>query len=184
MSVASALQIPDQPAAGLTEIIPMGGDGFTAPHQAQVATVQLAGDAGGGSSLITIRLDERYTNLVSVVSANITGAAANTNYLLDLQMTAFEVYRILGFLTFVSFGGAITGALNSVLWTPPPVLAIAPPGLASAPPLVRFGTANVDGDTNLLSVRVYCFDKRARELTPLNVLLASVPRASALINGT
>ncbi len=168
MAVAETFAMPNQPAAGHCKHIPLGGDGFSAPHSAYSLVVNLAGAAGGGNSTITIYGDERYTQMVSYMRNEIVGVAADTDQRMFILLDTLEQIQI----NDPAIHSAVTSSA-SVLWKPPGVI------FSSQNPTdarLLFQFLNVDGDTHNIDARVYNFDKRARELTPLSILLASLPR--------
>ena len=66
-------------------------------------------------------------------------------------------------------------------WCPPPELGTSEVGAAANDPMeLQVVTPNVDGDTLFFRGRVYNFIKNVRQLTPLERLVASVPRGSSL----
>jgi len=169
MPVSLALTLPDQPAAGLVTWLPLGGDGFTAPHSAYLlGRVALANDAGGGLAVTTITLDPRYESIVSQVMFQKDSVAAATLFMLEVATAnADYIDRIRS-----SADNAVGDAINSAAWSPAPFLKAA---------TLTLTTPNTDTETNYLDALIYNFNKEASQVSPLNVLLACLPRAASLI---
>lgn len=176
MSVTSLVELPNQPAAGLVQTVPLGGDGMTAPHSATQVDINLASDASGNYNRVTIELDPRYTSLISYIAVSVAGAAAAVANRLTIACGTFDQIHNVDNTGWA----AVTGStLAAKLWKPPAVLC----GRSSIPtdgsldyPYIDSYIPNTNGETHYLRTRIYNFDKRARELTPLPILLASLPR--------
>lgn len=168
MSVAETVALPAQPATGLTNYTPLGGNGFSAPQSSYNIQVTLACDASGGTNKITVTMDPQFTQLVSYVQTTIAGVAADT-----------ESSRSVGFDTFDEIHDhrpclLDAGTTANMLWKPPGVMLYQAD--STYDPKVVSTIENVDGDTHFLICRIYNFDKLARQHTPLSVLLANLPR--------
>ncbi len=168
MAVDDSFAMPEQPASGQCRYIPLGGDGFTAPHSAYSIVVNLAGAAGGGNSTITVYGDERFTQMVSYMRNETVGVSADTDQRMFVLIDALEVIQI----NEPAIHSAVTSSA-SILWKPPGII-FSSRNKTDSRLLGQF--LNVDGDTHNFNARVYNFDKRAREVTPLSILLASLPR--------
>lgn len=181
MSVSETLALPAQPTDGIAEYTPLGGDGFNAPDSATHVTVNLAGDASGGSSLILVGFDPRYTCLVSYAAVKLQGLAADANLRQEIRCTFFESFLVSSVCSYLPITG-VTGALNNALWTPPAILVSAGDSPTTNGPYYRAVTANAGvGTTMTVTLRIYNFNKRARELVPLPQLLSTLVRSSTLI---
>lgn len=178
MTVTCTVALPGQPdQTGQTHLEPLGGDGFTAPHSAYIVYAACDGDVSSGENRIYIQPDARYVSLVQYVAISISGASADKNVRMTItsrSQDALHVVRVIPYYAAVSGAGKTN---NAGIWSPPPLL-IANPGAAAAtnPPYLLLMTPNVNGETVALRTRIYNFDVRAREVTPLDDLLASVPR--------
>lgn len=166
MSVSVTVALPTQPAAGSSVYQPLGGNGYTAPNSYYSVLTQLAGDASGGTNTITVTLDPRFECIVSLVQSFQTGGAAavehETQLLQQLPTAAPHRARASG-------TGQFEGALSDTSvfsWSPPLII---------DPLSVIARTENVDGDTHNALIWIYNFNKRASEVTPLNILLAALP---------
>ncbi len=167
MSVADTFKIPANPTAGGLEYIPLGGDGWSAPQSAYVANLQLASDASGGTSALTIELDPQFLALVSYVQTVVSGTSADV-----------PSRRTIGCSTFESIHnaedaeqGEATTAVR--LWKPPGIMATETAGFV---PNIISKIPNTNGETHFLVCRIFNFQKRARERSPLWILLQNLPR--------
>lgn len=174
MSVSVDIALPDdQPSSGSYTYVPLGGNGFTAPHACYLLqSISVAGDASGGTAQVGVTLDPRYQGLISVVQADQVGTTADVDvrYTIQAEDPSGNIYSqisVAGTLKHLSFENNARGA-----WSPPSVFNASK---------VLFKAANVNGDTYAMSGIIYLFNKRASELTPLSVLLSSLPRAQHLI---
>lgn len=167
MSVAATLQVPEQPAAGGLEYLPLGGDGFSAPQSAYAVNVQLASDASGGTSTITINFDPQFLGLVSYVETVVTGASADVPSRRTIGLSTFESMH--------DAEDAEEGEGTTVvrLWRPPGAMATQVGGFV---PNIVGRIPNTNTETHFLTARIYNFNKRAREFTPLYLLLQNLPR--------
>jgi len=163
LSVTSSFTLPAQPATGSAIQVPLGGDGFSAPHSAVVLrSITLAHDVSGGSAVMEVILDDRFCSLVSyqqmfidqatelaeVVRAEIVGATSpicRDNITLTPNATLSDTAGI---------------------WYPPSWIL---PGTANRC-ILRYTAVNVDGDTSHQNALIYQFDIRVRELTNVGFL--------------
>lgn len=176
MSVSSTVQLPNNPDSGAVDLVPLGGDGFSSPISLYIVKVDLDSDAGGGNNRITIRFDVRYTSIVSYASLQITSGAAAIGARLEIRTNGDENVAIQQELPVVSVSGSNT--TNAMLWTPPALMVSAAHSATETdPPVLRGTIDNTDTESQILTARIYNFDKRARELAPLHVLLASLTRS-------
>jgi len=163
MSVAFAVTIPTQPVTGALVYIPLGGDGFSAPQSAWgIVASTLAGDVSGGQAGMDVTLDDRYTSLVSFVAPQVNmGTEADLE--VQMRLVGNTTPNMVENITLVA--AAITSDAAG-LWIPPAW--ICPGGDQVC--TVSFVAPNTDGDTLVLSLLVYNFDIRAREVTPSGIL--------------
>lgn len=173
MSVTTEVTLgAGQPASGTYSWLPLGGNGFTSPLAAYLLNgVAIAGDASGGSAQITVNMDDRYANLVSVIQQTVSVVAADVEMRFTLQHGEHAGNMSLSAHSAPNNFNSVDQAARSS-WSPPPFF--------GADALVS-RCANTNGDTYALSGVVYLFNKRAAEITPLSVLLASLPRTQAIV---
>lgn len=174
MAVAITVTLPAQPAAGRTVFQPLGGDGKSAPLGCYFVTAEVDGDASGGNAVITIRMDDRYTNLVPYLNLGIQADAAAGDFMMRVHASDANSdpprVQIVGTIPQIATAVSDNGQF---LWYPPPIFfqgnGIA---VASAP--------NVGvGETYKLQVEVLVFDIDVRRLAPLPWLMLNVPGVSA-----
>jgi len=169
IAVSVAVTLPAQPAVGRVTYIPLGGDGKMSPIAAySVVGVGVTGAAGGGSALMTVTMDDRYSSLIQYVSwSNDQVARADADFRTRIA-TPIRLTPILsdsGLQTSIS--SSIASATVSRTWAPPPVIL----GGGSSPGFLEHAMLNVADDEYLLNAMVFLFDIRVRELTPMGPLL-------------
>lgn len=169
IAVASSVTLPLQPSTGVVRYIPLGGDGFTAPFAAyNVIGHSVTGAVGGGSSTLTVVMDDRYVSLVSYVSlANTQVASANADFslLLSAQSSGMPTQSSQGVLTAID--ADVNASTVRTTWAPQPVL------LAGAEKrgVITGLMLNVDADVYAMSALIYLFNIRVREMSPTGLLL-------------
>lgn len=168
ISVSSTHVLPDTTEA---QYIPLGGDGFAAPHFCwAVGPIFLAGDASGGNAEISVTMDDRYCSLITYMNHGLAGPT-NTE-ILQVVQSADGSNRIplIGFTGNLIARNSVLGSTNSLLdYIPPPT--ILPGGDQVAVSRTIF--VNDAAMTFQVSMNIFCFDIRARELTPMAGLLWS-----------
>lgn len=169
MAVTETVVLPAQPATGLVDYIPLGGNGYNAPMSAYSFQVTLASDASAGTNSITLEMDPQFLSLISYLQVTVSGASASMANRIDIGATTFDVI----YDTALVFWDDATD-VASKLWKPP--AAMVTQQNANYQPFVKSHLLNVDGETHFFIGRIYNFAKRARETTPLSVLLANLPR--------
>lgn len=167
MAVSLAVTLPDQPVGGGLEFIPLGGDGFSAPQSAYVVNMDIAGDVSGGLSTLTINFDPQFVGLVSYMQTTVSGVAADTISRRQINLSTGESINDNRALI---LGEATQANMN---WLPPGVLAY---DNGTFTPTMISRVANVDGDSHFLVTRIYNFNKRAREISPLYLFMLNLPR--------
>lgn len=167
MSVSDSVTIPANPTTGGLEYIPLGGNGFTAPQSAYTVSIAVVSDASGGTSTLTINFDDQYLSLVSFVQTTVTASSADVPSRRTLTMSTFDALHD---ATDCQQGEGTTAAR---IWKPPGVMGKV--GIGFTPNCVS-RIANTDTETHFLGIRIYNFNVRARETTPLALLLQNLPR--------
>lgn len=167
MSVLTELTIPVTPAGGNVVYSPLGGDGFNAPISCYLVNgVSVSGDASGGTAQVKITMDDRYQSLIATVDAKVTSQASAAQTRITI---ATEGPWSLGVTKLSTLDPLGTGHVN---WSPPPIF--------DALTLNALWD-NIDATEDYkLTAIIYNFNKRASELVPLSVLLASLPRSQTL----
>ncbi len=182
MSVSALVVMPTQPAttpsSNVLKFEPLGGNGYRSPFAAYSVRVGVLGDASGGFAQVRIGFDERYVALLSYVHIGIIGAVADTDFICNFQCGIDDNVQ----LTETALKRGITsvsGYDTNYIWLPPACVASGPPNAGtntSVAPYVDTYVDNVDGDTLTVGLRVYLFQKDARERVPLEQLLAVLKR--------
>ncbi len=168
MSVAASVTLPDQPANGTVVLLPLGGDGNSAPRSRyEVFAFAIAGDGSGGNAVLTLTLDDVYESLVMQVSCfhNSPNDSENVFQLVS-RKNAVAINAVTAHL--LAEAGPTSRAL--AIWCPPPLINVTE---------VNLTTPNLNTETYQMSVTILNFNKRASERTPLNILYASLPRGTS-----
>lgn len=171
MAVQETFILPAQPAIGRAMYIPLGGNGFTAPHAAyHIVGAGIDCDVSGGSASVICQLDDRFVSLVSFWMFQSESAAADVDFRFTLAGGLSPIDVNQGTAAAVD-ADAGNGFRASASWIPPTVLM---PGGAVGSPSNRLTChiPNVDGTKLACSGMIYCFNIRAREVIPMNVLLS------------
>ena len=176
MSVSAQTALPAQPTTGSVALVPLGGDGWVAPHSAYTIEQTVTHDASGGSATNEIRFDPRYTQLLSYINCLQTSGADAVEVAFSVECSSNDRILVIKSLPLVAVSGLST--TNTGLWTPPAILCSAGLGVAGDLPFFRVVVDNVDTETTIMRARVYNFDKRARERVPLPQLLGTLVRGT------
>lgn len=178
MAVTATIQLPNQPAVGGAEFLPLGGDGTTAPLGCYLVTIGVVGDAGGGNANLAINLDRRYTNLIAWANPQVAVATAAPIMQLGIRATGGVTGTgdptIVG--TMPHDHAVFANPTSSFLWYPPPIYYVQRGS-------VHFTTANIAAtETYTLVAQIYCFHPEVTRITPLSWLQQNVPGVSAPVS--
>lgn len=171
MSVTATFTPPAQPGTGVLTYVPLGGDGYTAPQAAYaINNFEVIGDASAGHARLTVEMDPRFCSLVAWVSFSIRQAtSADAEYRLTVGSTsgATQIPTQADSGLVVAISSTITTAeINKMISIVPMMM----PG-AGQSGRVEANFLNVDTDTYRMSLLIYLFNIRVRELTPMGPLL-------------
>lgn len=167
MSIAQTLALPDQPALGDVNLVPLGGDGFTAPHSSyHVNTFEVEGDATGGTVTQTIRMDPRYVSLISYATLRMT-QVNDTDEIVRFTISGGGFMPRVGCTRTLEHDPHLSTFEIFDTWVPAPVLA---PGAGRTTSLSVICDNNVN-NLYFVDALVYLFDIRVREMTPMGPLL-------------
>ncbi len=169
MAVAVEITLPAQPAIGLVTYVPLGGDGWTAPHSVFEVSVASVGDASGGNKVVTVNFDARWQSVVTYMRATNDSASTTIEMFMELLQNHNQP-QLSAFCNAVPVA-AIANTVNLMTWAPPPI-----PGMRRA----RMTTPNVNGDDTLFQFYLYNFNINVLQQVPLNLILASLPRAESV----
>ncbi len=159
--------MPDQPASGTLDRIPLGGDGFTAPIAAySIQSHAGTGDAGGGALFVQAVMDPRFVSLVAYATLQLAQATPGD---VDIRMTIGGARQPAQALQEPIVATSSTMSTQTIVrtWSPNPYLL---PGGSVSPDLL-FTVVNVLADVLSMDALVYLFDIRVREITPMGPLL-------------
>lgn len=169
MSVSISVNLPAQPSSSVVDgaiaYIPLGGDGYEAPHSMFQGVVNLDADASGGTQTISIFADPRFQSMVQFFTTNTAAPAADkvVQWFCQPSNNAAGVYTL-----------ARTCAN------------LARCGLAMTPPLVMpwanwsVQQGNVDTEDMFLDFTILNYAIDCTHKVPLNIILASIPQAGLI----
>lgn len=168
MSVAEIVSLPAQPAVGLVEYIPLGGDGVNAPIATWAIEVTLASDGSGGTNAITVNFDPRYSSVVQFMTVTIGGSVADVVTQARFQNTPCDMYEQNTATLLTSFNGLA-------------IAQVRPPGMiftqaGAVVPFCLSTIANTDTETHTIRLRMYNFVKELRQLAPNWLTMFNLPR--------
>lgn len=144
---------------------PLGGDGFSAPLSMYEVGISLAGNGSGGIAQLIIEPDERFESLLILCQMTMTSATAAIECFFQLSIDSVFSRAFIDAVPLDSMQ-----SFNSASWNPPPILAFTDARIIIPEPGV--------GPVLTTSWFVYNFNIRASELTPMQTILASLPRSS------
>lgn len=179
MSVSAQVQVPLQPANGSSVERALGGSGLVAPHSCHDVSINVTGDATGGSATLIIHTDARWVSVFSMAKLVVSSNTATVNFMVDIlgdaQVGGPSCTGVLPFDALLPSGSIAT-------WVPQPYFGTSMANRTSAadPLRIRAVIPNVDTDVFFLNVRIFNFKKNVLEQTPLGVLASSMPRAASL----
>lgn len=168
MSVTATIALPSQPATGLLEYIPLGGDGIQAPHGVYALEAALSSDGGGGTNTITVEMDPQYSTLVQYVTIAMGSSAAAQITFLQVRNTVCDTYDVNILNVWTSFNGLGQAVVH------PAGLILASTG--STTPQVISTAVNTDTETHTLRIRMYLFVKELRQYAPNWMTMFNLPR--------
>lgn len=169
MSVTLEFALNEQPATGAVNLVPLGGNGFTAPQSMYEIQATLAGDVSGGTNKITFTQDPRFSSLLTLANNTYVGNTGPIEVGFEMRNTAPAGPFARGFSN-ASPLSTINGVIITV-WNPPPIMTM---------DLWACTTPNVDGDTSNFNAWVYNFNIRVLEVTPMFQILANLPRPGSM----
>lgn len=167
MAITQNLNLPDQPAIGEVEYIPLAGNGKTSPRSAYLGNFQVVGDATGGLITLSVFRDPRFEHIVSFLSAEKLAVAA-FGFRMSLGRASISTHNI-----GITLASQVTGdAVSSMIYAP----------VATIDAVHwQLRVENTDTVVTRFKFLVYNFDVAASLNVPLPVLLASLPRAPTVV---
>lgn len=180
MAVALTVQLPEQPATGSVEEVPLAGDGIVSPHSETHVHMVLEADATAGLLVITIQLDPRWSCLLNYCNWQCASLADRKGCSWRIQAGPdFFLGANMDLGTGPNFSAV--GSDNNSIWCPPPQMLFVP-GMTSWAPNIVFTTDNTDTEDVELFVLIYNFRKDAPKRIPVTVLNSALPRGSVALN--
>lgn len=166
VAVVSAFTLPAQPASGNAIFHPLGGDGWISPRGVYAVQDNLVNDASGGTGRTTVTFDPRFEGILTHCQALFRSFGGQRDVSFDLVQKPLALgLRASAFGTSLLINNQTLQSLFT--WTPP---------LLTGQGEVTITTDNTDGGTVHTNLWIYVFNIRVFEKTPLNVILASLPR--------
>lgn len=180
MTVHTSVQLPNQPTGGSLDFHPLGGNGFASPQSVYHGKIESTGDATGGLHQLYVRFDPRYSQLVSELIVGCGGISADVNVNLLIAETSGSHLSVRRLLKNYDIG--TLGEDGLVSWSPVPLVISAGADTDSeALPFIRVSKTNVDSETLTMWFHIFNFDKRARELVPIETLTRCLVRTGGSI---
>lgn len=152
--------------------VPLGGNGFNAPQAAYIINnMSLTGDATGGTVQHRIRMDERFCSLIAFAAIawdQATPAAATWNIQISGHTGSnLPIPPQLENRHIVEAAATVTATSIADIWQPVPFIL---PGAGGNGQLFS-QVVNNDTDVVRVSLLVYLFNVRVREISPMGPLL-------------
>ncbi len=171
MSVSATITLPEQPAVGSIAYVPLGGDGYAAPFAMyQLNSVGVVNDATSGTAQLFINMDPQFQAVIQNMVFDIASAAADKELVCSISDRT-GLYT--DFAQVIALLPSITGISNArASWCPVPLFDVGQ---------INGIVANVDTETLSISGQILLFNRRATEIVPLPLLLASLSRAASMI---
>jgi len=130
--------------------------------------MELVGDATGTTTTMVATMDPRFCSLISYVTFEVEQITkADKSVSISIQDSAMRTPPQFESEIIVATTAAIGPPEVAKTWIPVPIVL----GGGSVVPTIEVRCTNVDLDKHFLSVLVYIFDIRVREMTPMGPLL-------------
>ncbi len=180
MSVLVSAELPTiDTSIGGVDVRALGGNGFISAHSVMRARVVAPGDASGGTLEARLRMDPRYCCLISHVMCSVQGQTAAVPVDMAILESSNSVTAVRAQVQLRDTGTLTTGITT---WSPDPMVLSADSAAdPSAEPVVRVQIPNDSALTCILFAHVFAFDKRAREVVPLDVITNVLHRSTNVI---
>lgn len=167
MALSESITLPDQPAGGSIEYIPLGGNGFDSPRSAFYGSVNIVGDVSGGLITISVFADPRFEHVVAFLACDkLQEAAAGFRFSIGRASTSIQTEGV------TKASGMSGDDFSSIVYAPVAMIDATHWALRMT---------NVDGVDTRFKFLVYNFNIQASLKVPLSVLLASLPRAPTIV---
>ncbi len=166
MAVTVDVDLQEQPASGLIQIVPLAGNGYTAPKSMYLVDVNLTQDGSGGVAAIRVTRDDRFEHIVAIMAGNNTNTSV-VAIQFDIQLVRTDNPGPGGPSFSISKIPSLSPGVKQLsVFIPPPLI---------NPVTFNCRCTNVDTFTLTTTMVIYNFNIDASKITPLSVLLASIP---------
>ncbi len=171
MAVTSTTTLPDQPPAGSSRLVALGGDGWVSPKSYYELQVTLSMDATGNQSTITVDMDPRFETFLKRIELSILASAADEQFQITQRMVGSGFSSSIVGLTFSNQVSAFTP--GQAWWDPPVLLPV---------DRLEAVVANTDGDTMILTAWIANYNINASHKVPISVIASGLGRTSQMSN--
>ncbi len=171
MAVTSTTTLPDQPSAGSSRLVALGGDGWISPKSYYELQVNLAMDASGGNADVTIDMDPRFETFIKRVEIAVLAAAADETFQITQRIVGSGFSSSISGLTFRN--GVSSFTPGGAWWDPPVLLPI---------DRLEVTVANTDGDTLIVTTWIANYNINASHKIPISVIASGLGRTSQMSN--
>lgn len=181
MAVDLSVQLPAQPASGSVRYEPLGGDGERSPDMMCTFRVNSTGDATGGNHIIRVLMDPTKLWVLNWCRHAVVNALTNWESIVFIVPTGLFTEAQLSFATTVTT--VATSTFDAHMLAPPPVFLQKLSDSDAANPQIYASKANVDAENVNFQGQMLGYNINAAKRTPIDVLLASIPRAFQVWGG-
>ena len=179
MTVTVSGQLPTfgSNLGGVT-VQPLGGDGYISAQSVFRVKLVCDGDASSGDLVGNIRFDPRYCMLVSQVGASIRGMTADVPIRFSITESPNNSTFVAGSVAKQDWDNGVTGTCS---WSPEPIVISADfdPD-PSTLPLLSVRIPNDAAHRLNVYAHIFTFNKRAREIIPLDQITNVLHRSVSL----
>lgn len=162
MTVTQSVQLPDQPTIGTVSLLPLAGDGYSAPHSYFVVDIDSVQDASGGSAIINVEADPRFASYCAMCEVEDTDTTPKKFQIIIRPPNgpSFSADKI--------STDAISGA-QVLMFMPPPLF-----------PINHWEMRTANVDTFTFSGKMWILNWRidAPTRVPFPLILAGMPQTS------
>jgi len=167
MSVIDTIVLPGQGATGSVRYVPLGGNGYTAPHAMfQVRAWAVTGDASGGTMRLDLTMDDRYCSLMAY--ASMTSDSANDPSGVRWVLQGARAPQMFRANLIPALSATINAGVIADTYLPPVFVT---PG--ESPVTLSLVMLNEDTKIMQMHASIYVFNINARQKVPMHLLVAA-----------
>ena len=176
MTVSTTTVMPNQPsvplASGFVRYKPLAGDGMKSPMMFAAFKIDQTGDGTGGNNLTYLHGDPNYMWIPVLLRAQMTNPPGAINW--SITVVPSGDFSDEAFV----FGGSANSIQQGINLVPPPLMMQKSDDADGSTPngIVYSNTPNVNGANVSFMGHLYGFKIDASKHTPIDELMASVPR--------